>query len=97
MQKARALKPLDDSLRNLEGFIRIGLARKLALEERWDEGRDQFRVADELDADDRTDYCYLARKAMFEAKAGQVDLSDRFIREAEASLVEPTPLRLRHS
>jgi hypothetical protein len=94
VQKARAIKPLDDSLRTLEGFVRIGLARKLALEERWDEGRDQFRVADELDADDRTDYCYLARKAMFEAKAGQVDLSDRFIKEAEASLVEPTPLRL---
>jgi len=94
VQKARALKPLDDSLRNLEWSIRIGLARNLALEERWDEGRDQFRVADELCPDLCHDHFYLARKAMFEAKSGQDGTSDRLLREAEAILVEPTPLWL---
>ncbi len=93
-QKARQLKPLDDSLRNLEFACRIGLARKLALEARWDDGRDQFRVADELCPDESHHYFYLARRAMFEAKAGQSGPSDQMIREAEASLVEPTPLWL---
>ena len=43
------LKPLDDSLRTLEWLIRVGLARQYALEKKWDEGRAEFAIADELD------------------------------------------------
>ena len=42
----------------------------------------------------RNQYFYLARKVIFEAKAGQAEASDQYLREARASLVEPTPLWL---
>ena len=57
----------------------------LALIKRWDEGRDQFTAAEELDPDFGQDYCYLARKVIFEAKAGQAGRSDR------ATLGKPRP------
>ena len=56
VQKARAQKPLDQSLRNQESFIHIGLARMRALAGRWDEGRDQFRAAEELSPELRSQY-----------------------------------------
>ena len=93
-QRARALKPLDPALREQEATIRIGLARKCAIAGRWDEGREQFRAAEELIPDLRGQYSYLARKVLFEAKAGQRDESDRFLQEAQAALPEPTPLWL---
>jgi hypothetical protein len=39
-------------------------------------------------------FSYLARKAIFEVKAGQRDLADRYEREAAALLPEPAPLWL---
>jgi hypothetical protein len=92
VQRARAQKPLDQSLRNQESFIHIGLARARALARRWDEGRDQFRAAEEIAPELRTEYSYLARKVLFEAKASQRDQSDRFLQAAQAALDEPTPL-----
>jgi tetratricopeptide (TPR) repeat protein len=92
VQKARAQKPLDQSQRDKEKFIHIGLARKRALASRWDEGRDQFRAAEELSPDLCNEYSYLARKTLFEAKASQRDQSDRFLKEAQAAIDEPTPL-----
>ena len=94
VQKARALKPLDDSLRELEWTIRIGLARIHALAKQWDEGRDEFAAAEQLLPDCRNQYFYLARKAIFEAKAGQAEQSDQYLEQARASLIEPTPLWL---
>ena len=94
IQRARVLKPLDAELREREATTRIGLARKCALARRWDEGRDQFRAAEELTPDLRQQYFYLARKALFEAKASQRDASERFLREAQALLPEPTPVWL---
>ena len=73
VQKARTLKPLDESLRELEWTIRIGLARIHALAKHWDEGRDEFTAAEELLPDCRNQYFYLARKVIFEAKAGQAE------------------------
>ena len=69
--KRRRLKPLDESLRNLEWFIRVGLARTHAIAKQWDAGRNEFAAAEQLDPDCRTNYFYLARKVIFEAKAGQ--------------------------
>ena len=90
--RGAAQKPLDQSLRDQETFIHIGLARKRALAKRWDEGRDQFRAAEELSPDLCNQYSFLARKVLFEAKASERDQSDRYLKEAQAALDEPTPL-----
>jgi tetratricopeptide (TPR) repeat protein len=94
VQRARKLKPLDHSLRELEWSIRIGLARLHALAQHFDEGRAEFKAAEELLPESRNQYFYLARKVIFEAKAGQAEASDQYLREARAGLVEPTPLWL---
>jgi tetratricopeptide (TPR) repeat protein len=94
VQKARALKPLDESLRELEWTIRIGLARIYALAKRWDAGRDEFRAAEQLLPQCRDQYSYLARMVIFEAKAGNGEKSDQYLEQARASLKDPTPLWL---
>ena len=94
VQKARMLRPLDNSLRTLEWTIRVGLARHHALAKHWDKGRDEFKAAEELLPDCRNQYFYLARKVIFEAKAGQAEHSDRYLQQAQESLTEPTPLWL---
>jgi tetratricopeptide (TPR) repeat protein len=93
-QEARRLKPLDESLRELEWMIRIGLGRNYALSQRWDEGRAEFAAAEGLLPDCRQNYTHLARKAAFELKAGQTDRSDQYVRDAQALVVEPAPLWL---
>ncbi len=94
VQRARKLKPLDHSLRELEWTIRIGLARLHAIAQHFDEGRAEFKAAEELLPESRSQYFYLARKVVFEAKAGQAEASDQYLREARASLPEPTALWL---
>ena len=94
VQKARALKPLDESLRELEWTIRIGLARIHALAKRWEAGRDEFTAAEQLLPDCRNQYFYLARRIVFEAKASQGEKSDQYLEQARASLKDPTPLWL---
>src|SRR5262249_50419449 len=59
VQKARQLKPLDNSLRELEWTVRISLARNHALSQQWDEGRAEFAVAEQLLPDCRHEYYYL--------------------------------------
>lgn len=92
--QARRLKPLDESLRALEFNVHVALARQLAIEGKFDEGRAEFAVADGLGSDEQRDYYYLARKAMLEYKAGQAEAGDRLVKEAQTSLVEPAPLWL---
>ena len=94
LSKARRLKPLDESLVGIEIMIRTSLARCLALQKRWDEGRAQFAAIEQLRPDELRSYSYLAKKAIFESKAGQGDLADRYEREAAALLPEPAPLWL---
>ena len=94
LQKARQLKPLDESLRELEWMIRVGLARNNALAGRWDEGRAEFAAADVLLPESRRDYTYLVRKAIFEYKSGQGQRSDEYVQQAQKLLVEPAPLWL---
>jgi tetratricopeptide (TPR) repeat protein len=94
VQKARALKPLDESLRDLEWFIRVGLARTHALAKQWEAGRNEFAIAEQLKPDCRDSYAYLARRVMFEAKAGQREPSDAYLTKAQATLNDPTPLWL---
>ncbi|MBV8127531.1 MAG: hypothetical protein JO114_07740, partial [Planctomycetaceae bacterium] len=94
LSRARKLKPLDESLVGLEVMIRTSLARSLALQRRWDEGRAQFAAIEQLRPDELRVFSYLARKAIFETKASQGDLANRYEREAGALLPEPAPLWL---
>ncbi len=94
LSRARKLKPLDESLVGLEMMIRTSLARSLALQRRWDEGRAQFAAMEQLRPDELRVFSYLARKAIFETKAGQGDLANRYEREAGALLPESAPLWL---
>jgi tetratricopeptide (TPR) repeat protein len=94
VQKAREVKPLDDSLRKLEWTVRIGLARNHALAKRFDEGRAEFDAAEQLLPECRTEYSYLAGRVIFEAKASQAESSDRYLQQAILCLKEPTPLWL---
>jgi tetratricopeptide (TPR) repeat protein len=94
LSKARRLKPLDESLVGNEIMIRTSLARCLALQKRWDEGRAQFAAIEQLRPDELRSYSYLAKKAIFESKAGQGGLADRYERAAAALLPEPAPLWL---
>ena len=79
VQQARALKPLDESLRKLEWFVRVGLARVYAIAKKWDAGRNEFAIAEQLLPDCRNEYHYLARKVVFEAKASERELSDKYL------------------
>jgi tetratricopeptide (TPR) repeat protein len=92
--QARAMKPLDEALRELEWTIRVDLARSHALGKRWDQGRDQFVAALNLLPASKTSYHFLAQRVMFEAKAGERDLSNEYLEQARACLNEPTPLWL---
>jgi tetratricopeptide (TPR) repeat protein len=94
VQQARALKPLDESLRKLEWFVRVGLTRVYAIAKNWDAGRNEFAIAERLQPDCRNEYHYLARKIIFEAKAGERELSDQYLAQAQAALEDPTPLWL---
>lgn len=93
-QRARKLKPLDESLREDEWAIRLDLARKHALAKRFEEGRAEFATAEQLFPERCHDYAYLAQKAVLEAKARQADRSAALITEAQRSLLEPAPLWL---
>ncbi|MEO6811352.1 MAG: hypothetical protein ABI353_19760 [Isosphaeraceae bacterium] len=91
-QRARRLRPLDDLVKSLESSAHISLARHHALKKRWAEGRAEFASAEELEPEQSRDPRCLARKAVFELKAGQTEPAEAWIREAEALLVEPTLL-----
>lgn len=92
--QARRLKPLDESLRTLEFNVRVALARQLAIEGKFDEGRAEFAAADGVAAAAQRDYYFLARRAMLEYRAGQTQAGDRLVEQARAMLVEPAPLWL---
>jgi hypothetical protein len=84
VQRARRLKPLDDSLRALEWTIRIGRAREAALASKWDDGRAEFAAAALLRPGDSRDYTVLVRRAIFELKAGETARSDEYVRDAQS-------------
>jgi tetratricopeptide (TPR) repeat protein len=94
VQKARQLKPLDDSLREREWTIRTDLARVYALAKRFDEGRGQFLAAEQLFPERSQHFAQRARRAIFEARAGLPKESDAHIEQAKLSLPEPAPLYL---
>jgi len=94
VQKARALKPLDESLREQEWSIRVEWARSCALAKKFDDGRAEFAAAEQLFPERSRHYAFLAAKAILEARAGQSEQRDALIAAAQLSLVEPAPLWL---
>ncbi len=94
VQRARALKPLDEMAALQEWGARVALARHLALQGRWDEGRAEFAAAERARPDKSQEFHYLARKAVFELKGGEPDRAEALITEAIDRLAEPTPLWL---
>ncbi len=92
--RARKLKPLDEDLIEIEVRIRTSLARRLALERRWDEGRAQFAAIEQLRPGALRSYAHLAWKAIFEIKASQRDAADRYEQAAATLVPEPAPLWL---
>jgi tetratricopeptide (TPR) repeat protein len=91
---ARQVKPLDAAFKDLEHWSLLGLARMHALAGRWEEGRAAFASAEVLLPDDVTDYTVLARRALFELKAGEKQRSAELIERAKATLAETAPLWL---
>ena len=94
IERARRLRPLDDSLRDLEWLIRVGLARAFAMKKKWDAGRAEFAAAEALCPEVSRDFSHLARRAMLEYRAGQDEAGDRYVTQAGELLVEPAPLLL---
>jgi hypothetical protein len=92
--RARGVRPLDESLRDLEWKIRVDLARQHALAGSWDLGRAEFRAADALYPERRGNVAYLARKAVFESAAGEVVQSQKHLIDAREALRFPAPLWL---
>lgn len=93
-ERLRALRPLDPALGLHEAWGRLGLARHLALKNRWDEGRGEFsRVETSLREHVRS-YGFLARRAAFEFKAGEAERAEEYIEQARPTLSEPTVLWL---
>ena len=94
LHRARAIKPLDDTLRKTEWNLRGRLARHHALKHRWDEGRAELALAAPLWPEMSDHYAFLGRKAVFELKAGEVDRAEEIIEAAQLRLAEPLPLWL---
>ena len=88
------LKPLDESLRQLEVDDPHRSGSHLRPRQALGRGARPVRCRRATAARCRNQYFFLARKVIFEAKAGQGDESDQFSHEAQAALNEPTPLWL---
>jgi tetratricopeptide (TPR) repeat protein len=92
--RLRALKPLEVRLVDVEWAVHAALARHRALQGRWDEGRAEFARAEQVCPALTGQFLHLARRAVFEVKAGQADRASSLIADAMARPVEPAPLWL---
>jgi hypothetical protein len=72
----------------------MGAARQFALEGKFEEGRAEFAAAERLPGDHGEPFHLLARKAIFEYKAGDTALGQRLVEEAIGTLEEPAPALL---
>jgi tetratricopeptide (TPR) repeat protein len=94
IQRYQALKPLDTRFVGHESWARYALARHLAIDGRFDEGRQQLSLAEALDPEFGRSYWGLARRAVCEMKAKQPERAGVYECEARATLSEPAPLHL---
>jgi tetratricopeptide (TPR) repeat protein len=89
LRRVRALMPLDRGLVIEEWNLLLELARVHALNKRWDEGRKAFEAAERARPEGRETLGYLARRALFEHKAGRAAEGNALIERAKATLPEP--------
>ncbi|HEX5442754.1 MAG TPA: hypothetical protein VFW87_02945, partial [Pirellulales bacterium] len=77
-----------------ECWARLALARRMALEGRWEAGRAEFTRVRALDHEFARGFRVAARQAVFELKAGDAQRAGAFIEEAQALAPDPTGLWL---
>jgi tetratricopeptide (TPR) repeat protein len=94
VRRGRAVKPLDRDLLDLEHWSLLGVARLDALAGRWEEGRAAFASAEALRPSDADDFAILARRALFELKAGDKQRWTELVEKAKRVISEPAPLWL---
>jgi tetratricopeptide (TPR) repeat protein len=94
LEQARALKPLDEQLREQEMGLRINLAHQHAWHKRWDKGRAELARAEALNLDQESRYVFLALQAVLELAVSAVLRAEECIAAAQELLDEPAPLWL---
>jgi tetratricopeptide (TPR) repeat protein len=92
--KAWRLKPANPQILEMAWIGHMGAARQFALEGKFEEGRAEFAAAERLPGDHGEPFHLLARKAIFEYKAGDTALGQRLVEEAIGTLEEPAPALL---
>lgn len=91
-ERARKLRPLDDRLKLNTPYLRLALMRRLAVAKRFAEAREQYAIAESAVPAIREDFAVLARRALLEEKAGDLEAAEQWRSRAAELLVEPTPL-----
>lgn len=89
--RAWRLKPANPEILDMAWSGHVAAARQFALEGKFDLGRAEFAAAERLGGDHGEPYHFLARKAIFEYKAGDTATGKRLADEAMAALEEPAP------
>jgi len=94
VERLRKLRPLDTKLNRDEAWGRLALARHLALNGRWEEGRAEFARVEMSLKECVPPYRQLSRRAALEFKAGDAIRAEEYIEQARLALKEPTVLWL---
>jgi tetratricopeptide (TPR) repeat protein len=91
-RRARAIRPLDPGTIDDEWAARVALARRHALDGRFEEGRAELEAAEALRPGGG--FHFAARRAALEIKASEAERAEAIIAEATRALPEPTPFWL---
>ena len=92
--RAWRLKPANPEILQMVWMGHVAAARQFALEHKFDLGRAELAAADRLPGDHGEPFHLLARKAIFEYKAGDTALGQRLADEAIDKLEDPAPALL---
>ena len=87
--RALRLKPTSREIVQTAWSAHVGAARCFALKTQWDEGRREFEAADAVDPSARDKYYLLARRAIFELKARNLDLGEELVQRAQDRAHQP--------
>ncbi len=94
LERARRLKPLDEEVQARLWSTHLGAARQLAVLKKFEEGRNHLAEAERCDLTGQRRQQLLARRSIFERKAGDEEAAMRFDREACTLASEPAPVGL---
>ena len=93
-ERARRLKPLDEVLQTNIWVARMSAAREAALAKKWADGRAHFAEAERCNPKGEHRWNWLAKRSIFERKAGDSAAAEQLDREACAATGEPTAAML---